>query len=438
MQYNKPYLKGFTLVELIIVISILAILATIAFISFKNYAWNARDANRVSTIKNIETGLELFSLKTGEYPIPDNPNIYTGWLDWKSQLNQGTIWENVSRVIQINTIPLDPKDKTHYIYSTFWKNSSYYQVWITSEANESSNSLIIKWNYRFDPSFPSLIVVENETITNSWVFSPDVCFAIDNGKNTFNECIEKKHNMILKDYDSSLIWYWDMESLTWNLLKDLSGNQNNGIFSGWMDYNTAIVDSVFSKGLQFNGESDFINIGTGEILELSKEMTLIAVIKSFTWYLSPIFTKQSTGQWLDLDSWCSEYGNYCGYLLGTGWNDYSKTMFWRVFDEYWYPDKSAVSQKEVDFLNHFTLVAYTVKENEKWYIYVNGQLYWESSENVSKISVSKNPLLIWRYWNDITPWIWYDYTNGIIDDIKIYNRALTSEEILWQAKIAWF
>lgn len=26
----------------------------------------------------------------------------------------------------------------------------------------------------------------------------------------------------------------------------------------------------------------------------------------------------------------------------------------------------------------------------------------------------------------------------VIDEVKIYNRALSPEEILWQAKIAWF
>ena len=46
--------KAFTLVELIIVITILAILATISFISFKNYAGNARDGNKLTTLSNIE------------------------------------------------------------------------------------------------------------------------------------------------------------------------------------------------------------------------------------------------------------------------------------------------------------------------------------------------------------------------------------------------
>ena len=81
MKNAKHYFKGFTLVELIIVITILAILAAIAFISFQNYSWNARDSNRISTIKNIETGLELFTLKNSQFPTPDETKTYTWWTD---------------------------------------------------------------------------------------------------------------------------------------------------------------------------------------------------------------------------------------------------------------------------------------------------------------------------------------------------------------------
>jgi prepilin-type N-terminal cleavage/methylation domain-containing protein len=51
------------LVELIVVITILAILATIAFLSFQGYNKNARDSARLSDLKNISKGLELFAIK---------------------------------------------------------------------------------------------------------------------------------------------------------------------------------------------------------------------------------------------------------------------------------------------------------------------------------------------------------------------------------------
>jgi len=42
-------------------------------------------------------------------------------------------------------------------------------------------------------------------------------------------CYEK--SVSLKNLDNSLVGYWDMETLSGILLKDLSGNGNEGVFS---------------------------------------------------------------------------------------------------------------------------------------------------------------------------------------------------------------
>jgi prepilin-type N-terminal cleavage/methylation domain-containing protein len=64
--------KAFTLVELIIVISILAVLATISFMSFSSYVSKSRDAQRLSTLTNLEKGLVSSQVTVGKLPIPDN------------------------------------------------------------------------------------------------------------------------------------------------------------------------------------------------------------------------------------------------------------------------------------------------------------------------------------------------------------------------------
>ena len=69
--------------------------------------------------------------------------------------------------------------------------------------------------------------------------------------NTFSSpstgCVAKK-NMNLKDTDSSLVGYWDMETLTSSgLLKDLSGNGNDGTFSGGMVATTALTGGIIGK-----------------------------------------------------------------------------------------------------------------------------------------------------------------------------------------------
>lgn len=134
----KYWLKknGFTLVELIIVITILAILATISFISFKNYSWNARDGNRIATLKSIEKWLNLYTIKAWEYPNPDEfINISTGSY---ILIKQWVIWKNITQIIKLNKEVKDPKDDNFYIYSTSY-NKQIFQLGTYLEENNISS-----------------------------------------------------------------------------------------------------------------------------------------------------------------------------------------------------------------------------------------------------------------------------------------------------------
>lgn len=69
--------KGFTLVELLVVISIIGLLSTLAIVSLGSAREKARDARRISDIKQIQTALELHYADQGLYPIED-PAITLG------------------------------------------------------------------------------------------------------------------------------------------------------------------------------------------------------------------------------------------------------------------------------------------------------------------------------------------------------------------------
>lgn len=143
--------KAFTLVELIIVITILAILATIAFISFQNYTKDARDGNRVATIKNIESWLELYSIKTWNYPTPDGPITILSWWTIPQELSiKWYIWETVSQAIKVSKLPTDPYDNTQkYIYATT-PNKKLYQIATIKEWDIVSQTPFITQTYAFD------------------------------------------------------------------------------------------------------------------------------------------------------------------------------------------------------------------------------------------------------------------------------------------------
>ncbi|MBW7954332.1 prepilin-type N-terminal cleavage/methylation domain-containing protein [Candidatus Gracilibacteria bacterium] len=134
--------KAFTLVELIIVITILAILATIAFVSFQNYSKEARDGNRVTTLKTIEKGISLLETKTGHYPSPEESvEISSGTIVYTIQ---GLVGDNISREIKLNKTSKDPKTKNNYIYSTNLDKTRYQLGTYLEDGNYVYNRLINK------------------------------------------------------------------------------------------------------------------------------------------------------------------------------------------------------------------------------------------------------------------------------------------------------
>lgn len=60
--------KGFTLVELLVVIAIIGLLSTLAVVALGSARAKARDARRISDIKQIQTALELYNADQGVYP----------------------------------------------------------------------------------------------------------------------------------------------------------------------------------------------------------------------------------------------------------------------------------------------------------------------------------------------------------------------------------
>ena len=65
MKNNK---KGFTLIELLVVIAIIGLLSTLSILALNQARARARDAKRISDIKQIQTALELYYNDKGDYP----------------------------------------------------------------------------------------------------------------------------------------------------------------------------------------------------------------------------------------------------------------------------------------------------------------------------------------------------------------------------------
>lgn len=75
---HKQNQLGFTLIELLVVISIIGILSTLAVVSLNNARVKARDAKRVSDIRQLQTALELYASDSNGYPAASDLTLGSG------------------------------------------------------------------------------------------------------------------------------------------------------------------------------------------------------------------------------------------------------------------------------------------------------------------------------------------------------------------------
>ena len=100
MKKNK---KGFTLIELLVVIAIIGLLATLSVIALNTARVKARDARRVSDIKQIQTALEMYfdSSATSIYPANTSTLQTSGFMS----------------SVPSNPQPTDGCAATNYVYA---------------------------------------------------------------------------------------------------------------------------------------------------------------------------------------------------------------------------------------------------------------------------------------------------------------------------------
>ena len=102
--------RGFTLIELLVVIAVIGIPAAVVLASLNDARAKARDARRVSDMKQVQTALELYRNDNGDYPIGTTGTIAV----WNNSINTWLVAPG-----HLAAVPADPQAAGYHYYSDF-------------------------------------------------------------------------------------------------------------------------------------------------------------------------------------------------------------------------------------------------------------------------------------------------------------------------------
>jgi hypothetical protein len=200
---------------------------------------------------------------------------------------------------------------------------------------------------------------------------------------------------------------------------DESGKGNNPVSN-----NATLTADRFGNpngAYLFNGESNFIRIKNSSSL-CPEEMTLVAVIKPLGFYNGLCYNNSI----IDKGSW--DYRPGC-YALRFTAGEYTKgdcrdgDTAHQNFVGMAAANPGKTSQDIYVKPNTWYYIIFTIN-NQYGRLYIDGEMI-SSFQTTMKIGKNKEDLFLGKKDNEQYPY-WF---NGVIDEIRIYNKALTFDEV---------
>jgi hypothetical protein len=203
---------------------------------------------------------------------------------------------------------------------------------------------------------------------------------------------------------AGLISWWKLDETQGNSANDSSGNNVNGSLVGEPKWQPS--GGKIGGALEFDGNGDYVNLGTNSVFDITGQITVTAWIKvnEFNYDYTAIITKGDSAWRLQRDAATNHLEFACSDLdvPNTQWSNVLGNV--NVNDGQWHH-------------------AAGVYDGEKLYLYVDGELDVSSqaegtiNTNDFPVYIGENAEQTGRFWN------------GLIDDVRIYNYALSVNEI---------
>jgi hypothetical protein len=220
---------------------------------------------------------------------------------------------------------------------------------------------------------------------------------------------------------TGLIAHWDFNEGTGIGADDESVNSNAGIIQGSASW----VQGIEGTALQFNGTDNYVNVPDDKSLDITGEITITAWIN-----LSTLYNGKGTRQRQSIISKFNAGNGMRAYELG--FNDYQGNQ--AIHKLYF-----TISPSGPTFTGG-VYVCSTILDTGKWYHVAAvfkpntaTHIYLDGTKHQGSFTLGNQASGIAE--NDLELFIGKDYDtdgtfNGLMDEVRIYNRALDSLEIL--------
>ena len=195
---------------------------------------------------------------------------------------------------------------------------------------------------------------------------------------------------------NDLVSYWSMDESSGTLVIDENANNNGELISGNR------TQGISGGAIEFNGSSGLVSIPENDNLAVTNQITLTAWAKAYDYREAKIAQK----------------GDWDGYNLGFGkWNG------WKAF--IYMEDRTYHKLEHQDgrpLLNEWYYIAMTY-DGSLFTLYVNGVV-------IESVAVSGNLYDNGRDFSIGSDNGSQKFFNGVIDEVMLYNTALSAEEIM--------
>ncbi len=399
--------SAFTLIELLLVIAIIAILSVVVVLSLNpaELLRRSRDSNRVSDLDTLTHAISLYqtdqgtsgtsgfmgtssiiyvslpdaSSTCGSWNLPTSPTGYTYQCSSPPTYRSitGTGWlplnfQTITTGNPLGQLPIDPTNASSTgLYYTYTTNGSQFEITSLFESNQ------YKAQYAQNPSIPNYpeVNARGSSLTINPLWSTN-----------------------------GLVGYWNLDEGTGTTALDLSGNGNGGTLVNGPSYLTGKMGNALS----FNGSSSqYVNIPDAPSIDFGTGDYALSfwiqfpISKSFVWggiIIKGLTTSAPGNTWgLVIDS-SNEIRFQDVYTAGTFNLNYSTA-------------NTSAGWHRFDF----------VRSGGIYKVYKDGSLYAQPSAAGVANLTNTFPLQFGISTNG--------YVNMVLDDVRLYNRALSAAEI---------